>query len=144
MLLFLIWLLIFTPDEIITHLILHPPPLSFLPYKGDKWWYCISSFIEVNSTIIAGFVRKCLAASLSFMTWRYWCFCFSSAIFLLASRSAHFTAAPPPRSEEQCLSEALTTVFSTLHQALTLGHITAVWELTGRDLVRDRCVTGVW
>lgn len=51
-------------------------------------------------------------------------------IFLLASEPEHFTTAPLPRSEELCLSEALTTVFSALYQALTLGSITAVKELT--------------
>lgn len=84
----------------------------------------ILSFIEVNSAIIAGFVNVSRPHYLP---------CKDvidvSAVFLLASQSDHYPTAPPPRSEEQCLSEALTTVFSALYQALMLGCITAV-ELT--------------
>lgn len=89
------------------------PPLFLQKETSDD----IFSYIEVNNTIIAGFVN--VLRPHYPLHQGYWCSCLSSTIFLLASQSEHCTAAPPPPgSEEQCLSEALTTVFSMLHQAL--------------------------
>lgn len=50
--------------------------------------------------------------------------------FPLSESVRAFYHGPLPGSEELCLSEALTTVFSALYQALMLGCITAVEELT--------------
>lgn len=91
--------------------ILCPPFFSQKETSDD-----IFSYIEVNNTIIAGFVN--VLRPHYPLRQGYWCSCLSSTIFLLASQSERCTAAPLPGSEEQCLSEALTTVFLMLHQAL--------------------------
>ncbi len=50
--------------------------------------------------------------------------------FPLSKSVGAFYHGPLPRSEEVCLSEASTTVFSALCQALMFGCITAAEELT--------------